>query len=79
MSAGSSNSETDMLAYAKAAAEALRLPLDEAQARRVAAHLAVTAALARQLEEAPLGPGDEPAQVYCPAPFPSPVPGEAMP
>ena len=59
-----------MISYVKAAAAVLALPLDEAQAQRVAAHLARTAALARQLEQAPLAPADEPAQVYCPSPFP---------
>jgi hypothetical protein len=53
-----------------AAARAVGLPLDAALARSVAAQLARTAVLARALEAAPLAPGDEPAEVYCPAPFP---------
>jgi hypothetical protein len=68
------NEDLSMLAYVKAAAAALALPLDEAQAQRVAIHLARTAALARLLEQAPLTVAEEPAQVYCPAPFPSASP-----
>jgi len=63
--------ETQVLAYVKAAAAALSLPMDEAQAQRVAAHFARTAAMAAQLErEAVLGEADEPAQVFIPKPFP---------
>jgi hypothetical protein len=62
--------ETAVLAYVKAAAVALALPLDEAGALRVATHLARTAALARQLDAHALEVADEPAQVYLPAPFP---------
>ncbi|MEO5671827.1 MAG: DUF4089 domain-containing protein [Ramlibacter sp.] len=62
--------DADILAYVNAAAKLLELPLDDARAGRVAGHLARTAALARQLEDAGMGVDDEPAQVYCPAPFP---------
>lgn len=66
--------ETEVLAYVKAAAAALALPLDEAQAQRVAVHLARTAAMARQLDAYPLAEHDEPAEIYRPAAFP-PAPG----
>jgi hypothetical protein len=64
--------ETQVLAYVKAAATALALPLDDEQALRVAAHFARSAAMAAQLErEAAPGEADEPAQVYVPKPFPA--------
>ena len=66
--------DAQVLDYVKAAALALDLPLDAARAERVAGHLARTAALALVLEAAPLSVEDEPAEVYCPAPFPQ---GEA--
>lgn len=62
--------EAQCLAYVKAAAVALALPLDEARAARVAAQLLRTAALAALLAEQPLQPHDELAEIYCPAPFP---------
>jgi Protein of unknown function (DUF4089) len=65
---------SDMLAYVRSAAALLSLPLDEAQALRVATHLTQTAALARQLEPASMAPADEPAQLYCPLPFPMSLP-----
>ena len=67
--------DENILAYVRAAAALLELPLDEARAQRVAAHLARTAELARQLESAGMGAEDEPAQLYCPAPFPPLGPG----
>ncbi len=54
------------LAYVQAAATALELPLPPDRAQRVATHLARTAALARLLEDCPLGPEDEPAEIYKP-------------
>lgn len=60
------------LAYVKAAAVAVDLPLDEAQAVRVAVHLQRTAGLAATLEAIPLAPHDEPAALFCPAPFDPP-------
>lgn len=57
------------LAYVKAVAVVVGLPLDEAQIARVAVHLQRTAALAATLENIPLAPHDEPAELYCPAPF----------
>ena len=60
----------DVLAYVKASAKLLALPLDDARALRVAQHMERTAGLARLLETATLGPEDELAEIYCPAPFP---------
>ncbi len=71
--------ESDMLVYVRAAAALLSLPLDEAQAGRVAIQLAQTAALARHLDKAALAPTDEPAQLYCPLPFPPLRAGEDPP
>lgn len=62
--------ESDALAYVKAAAVALALPLDEQRAQRVAQHLARTAALAGELAALPLDVTDEPAEIYRPLPFP---------
>jgi hypothetical protein len=63
--------ESEVLAYVKAAAQAVGLPLDEAAAQRVAGHFSRTVALARLLERAGLLPEDEPAELYRPAPFPA--------
>ena len=57
------------LAYVKAVAVVVGLPLDEAQIARVAVHLQRTAGLAATLEAIPLAPHDEPAELFCPAPF----------
>lgn len=62
--------EDDLLAYVRATATLLDLPLERAAAQRVALHLGRTAELARLLEDFALAPGDEPAEVFCPAPFP---------
>ena len=64
-------SEDEVLAYVRAAAVALGLPLDAQRAEAVAQHLARTAALARQLEAAGLSVDDEPAEIFRPAPFPA--------
>lgn len=66
--------EQEVLAYVRATARALDLPLDDARAGAVALHLGRTAALARALEAYALAPEVEPAEVYRPAPFP---PGDA--
>lgn len=58
------------LAYVQAAAAALDLPLPADRALRVAGHLARTAALARMLEDFPLSPEDELAEIYKPKSFP---------
>lgn len=60
------------LAYVQAAAVAVGLPLDEAQAARVAMHLQRTAGLAATLDDIPLAPHDEPAELFRPAPFDPP-------
>ncbi len=62
--------ETEVLAYVKASAAAQGLVLDEARAQRVAMHMARTAHLAQLLEDAPLRPEDEPAEIYKPLAFP---------
>lgn len=54
------------LAYVRAAASAVGLSLDATQAQRVAGHLQRTAAMAQLLEQAPLGPEDELAEIYVP-------------
>jgi hypothetical protein len=64
--------ETQTLAYVQAAAVVVGLPLDDARAARVAVHLQRTAGLAATLEDIPLAPHDEPAELFCPAPFDQP-------
>jgi hypothetical protein len=65
--------EAQTLAYVRAAAVAVALPLGDEQAQRVATHLQRTAGLAALLDSFELAPHDEPAEIYCPAPFqPSP-------
>ena len=59
----------DVLAYVKASAAVLGLPLDEERALRVAQHLERTAGLAGLLQAAALTVYDEPAEIYRPAPF----------
>ncbi len=61
--------EAQTLAYVQAAAVAVDLLLSEAQAQRVATHLQRTAGLAALLDRFELAPHDEPAEIYCPAPF----------
>lgn len=63
--------ESQVLEYVQAAAVAMGLPLDAARAQAVAQHLGRTVAIARLLEGAALAAEDEPAEVYCPAPFPA--------
>jgi len=63
--------EEEVLAYVRATARALELPLDDTRARAVAQHLGRTAVLAKALEAFVLSPEVEPAEVYRPAPFPS--------
>ena len=60
--------EAETLAYVKASAVALGIPLDAARAQRVAAHLERTAALAALLERVPLAPEDELAEIFNPDP-----------
>ena len=61
--------EEQTLAYVQAAAVAVDLPLGAAQAQRVATHLQRTAAMAALLDGFELESHDEPAEIYCPAPF----------
>jgi putative heme iron utilization protein len=63
--------ESDVLAYVKASAALQGLPLDEARAHAVAVHLARTAHLAQLLDDAPMAPEDELAEIYKPMPFKS--------
>jgi hypothetical protein len=62
---------SEILAYVKAAARVVNMPIDDAAAQRVAAHLGRTAALARLLDQADLAPEHEPAEIYRPAQFPA--------
>jgi hypothetical protein len=68
-----------VLAYVKATAALMDLPLDDARAERVAGHLVISAALAQSLDAYPLQPHDEPAELYCPAPFSSSHGGRRWP
>ena len=52
-------SEDDMLAYVRATAMLLQLPLDVERAQAVALQLSRTAALARLLDAVPLPPHEE--------------------
>jgi hypothetical protein len=58
--------DAQTLAYVQASAIALRLPLDTAQAQRVAVHMQRTAALAQLLDDLHLPPELEKAQIYVP-------------
>ena len=57
--------------YVKSAAHLLDLPLEAAQVERVALQLTRTLAMAEVLRAFPLGPYDEPAELFHPAPFPA--------
>ncbi len=61
----------DVMAYVKATAKLLDLPLDDERAMRVAQHMERTVGLARLLETDHLDPEDEQPEIYCPAPFPT--------
>ncbi len=63
--------DEEVLSYVKASAVALGLTLDEARQHSVAVHLARTAGLAAQLGAFSLRVEDEPAEIYCPLPFPT--------
>jgi Protein of unknown function (DUF4089) len=56
----------DMLAYVTTSAALLQLPLDPAQAQRVAQHLERTAAMAQALMQLPMAADHELAEIYCP-------------
>ena len=64
-------SATELADYVRASARLQALPLGAAQIERVAGHLARTHAMAALLHAAEISPHDEPAEVFCPAPFPS--------
>jgi len=55
-----------MLAYVRASAEIMGIPMDAARAQRVAAHLERTAAMAALLDRVPLTPEDELAEIFRP-------------
>jgi hypothetical protein len=59
-----------LLDYVRSASLLLDLNLDAAQMARVAAHLERTRLMAQALSGVALAPHDEPAAVFCPAPFP---------
>lgn len=63
--------DAEALHYVQASATALRLPLDDARAQRVATHLARTAVLAQLLDAVALAPDDELAEIYSPLAFPA--------
>ncbi|CAM3488987.1 DUF4089 domain-containing protein [Bordetella sputigena] len=66
--------EETALAYVHASAALLDLPMEPAQAARVAVYLARTADMARLLDDVPMDVADEPAALFCPAPFPETLP-----
>jgi len=59
-----------ILHYVQAAALTQGLQLDATRAAAVAQHFGRTLAMARLLEQAPLAPEDELAEIYRAAPFP---------
>ena len=65
------DTDDDVIAYVRSSALLLGLKLDDAQVHRVATHLARTQGFATLLRDVPLGPEDELAEVFRPAPFPS--------
>jgi len=73
--------EAQAMAYASVSAEAMGVPMDEARVARVAFYLVLTSRLADVLDAQPLDVETDPAEVYCPAPFPQqdPVPGTLEP
>ena len=62
--------DTEALAFVKAAAAAVSLPLGDVQARRVAVHMQRTSLMAAQLDAFTMNVDMEPADVFTPAPFP---------
>lgn len=64
--------EAQVLSYVKAAAQAVDLPLTDAGAHAVAAHLGRTVAMARLLDGVDMAPEHELAEIFRPAPFPAP-------
>ena len=66
--------DSQALAFVKAAAAAVSLPLDDAQAQRVAVHMQRTSVMAAQLDDFSMSVEVEPAEVFRPAPFPQALP-----
>jgi hypothetical protein len=66
--------DTQALAFVKAAAAAVSLPLDDAQALRVAVHMQRTSVMAAQLDDFSMSVDLEPAEVFSPASFPQALP-----
>ncbi len=73
--------DPQLLAYANASAQALGIPMDAERALRVAGYLRLSGNFAGLLEALAMGPELEPAEVFCPAPFPSadPTSSEGQP
>jgi hypothetical protein len=63
--------EQETLHYVNATALAINLPLDAAQAQRVAEHLQRTFTIVAALKALPMLPEHEPAEIYRPAPWPT--------
>ena len=63
--------EVQTLVYVQAAAVAVGLHLDTAQAARVASHMHRTAGMAALLDAVPLHDEHELVEIYRPAPFPT--------
>jgi hypothetical protein len=63
--------DADVLAYVRATARLLGLPLDDARAQAVAVQLGRTALMAQQLDAHPLPMLEEISEIFCPAPFPT--------
>jgi hypothetical protein len=61
----------DVIAYVRSSAQLLDLALDDAQVERVALHPTRTKGLVAALRQTPLGPEDEPAEIFRPARFPA--------
>ncbi|HVZ47015.1 MAG TPA: AtzG-like protein [Ramlibacter sp.] len=63
--------ERSLIEYVRAAATLAGIALDDTHVREVALHLSRTAAMARLLESSSSHSSNEPAEIYCPAPFPT--------
>ncbi len=60
--------DAQMVQYVQVSATVLGLPVDDARAVRVAAHLQRTAAMAQLLDQLDMPPELELAEIYCPKP-----------
>jgi hypothetical protein len=63
--------DVDILAYVRAAAGLLELPLDDSRAHAVALHLGRTRDMAKQLEAFPLSFDEEMSEIFLPGAFPT--------